>query len=39
MKPNIRITDKDTHAVSLELSKLLADEFVLLSNKKCPLEY
>lgn len=34
MKPNIGITDKDRKAVSLALSKLLADEFVLVTKTR-----
>jgi starvation-inducible DNA-binding protein len=34
MKPNIGINEKDRQAVSVELSKLLADEFVLYTKTR-----
>lgn len=34
MKPNIGITEKNRQAVSVELSKLLADEFVLYTKTR-----
>ena len=34
MKPNIGITEKNGHAVSVQLAKLLADEFVLYTKTR-----